>query len=1592
MDIFSQIEIGAHIGAMGNNPLQEPTNAQQIAGNYKLGRITLHGFDIAIENPRGTIRSGVNKKTGKAWSNRMAAHYGYLTGTKGADGDGLDVFVGHVPESKRVFVINQVNPESGQFDEHKLMMGFDDHEQAKNAYKFSYDRGWDGIGSMIETTLSQIKWWTKHGDMKSPLSTSALPREGYEEMIKWTSGNDGGLPIGSSLDTVLYKIRQSDHGEGLVFDSLELNDILEDADERITLDALVIPFAQLSRRMNVLLDVMARAGEEVKPLSMQISEPFKQRGVANVAAVFELSDGQTIAAFFHNPDVNPSKLASGDEMISWKWMLNKKDITIIAAPEKGVDLNVREVARRVMRLAERNSASFRRVNAKRSERMASIAALKESVASKEVLLTELQSELQAKKAVKEKALRDRASQAVGVPDIAYRSVDDMFTAFYPNTPAGEDAWKKISAQTDGTGKVLNSHVESTVQQLREAGYTVSKDASTPVKNDDELLAELTVADAEPADAPENEKKIAVNGTFGDLSISEQLTAMGILFVERDGIFFLGKNNKATGNTVCMQYTNNKQADDAVEKLRVAGFAAHGTTQHPFRIVITGAYGEVAANDVVAINAGFANPPRVERVLTLDERIAAASNIGKQALIDGDSRAPAQREDMVALIAGSDNNALPILEAYTSAWNAQNAIEQAGNALNKIESTSVVVVAGNELGDFPTTAEGKRQLRIAAAEAYSKSIESGSWVACPSLGADVELRSKGLKKVISNSADVRKLKIIPHIKDLIGKSNKVGDEKPNYDKSNSPNIVGYQTMRALVTIGEDSLAVRFVFGRDDKGAYHYDHTIHPMEAVFDSANENELATASSNSSTGGNLGCTCDRSIASEPTSLLPSDSSEEHRTDEILVNNGQERKQTLDSAFKAGEVVNLFIEGEPAEDTSDDATNFADSDALIQAAINDPIGNRAWELNKDVIKGLTEDAFQSICAKLTDENYHQENLIFMAKRVGTDGQIIEAIVLNKNADRIEPDDYLSRRDKLSQSLHDAQTAAFKVLAVSMEPAEEQNQPSVPTKFDDQEQSYYRPFNASSVKMPTAQQLGIGAASKNILRLFKDANEAQIDGWTNGHILDVFSEPPLIAEAQNAIEEGGSGSVGWIDYGRVEQVVNKSKSGGIALSPVCAYEYVADEESKRYSAIASLQGKSAVDIKSVLLGNDAEGLALHINKFYYAYFARTYKGAEFFTDKDGGNVLVKHRGTVVGVLMPIKLKGTATTRQDHVENLARAKQASAASANSRVFVVQNSKFQETDIKIGDMVSKDGEDYVVSGTIQGGISAKRTASEDGGVINERTVLLRGDDAIGARVEYLNKNASSSSAAPLVSPLDTFESGGGEAWQVPRAKWVEIMRGHMASLGQVGEDSDFESYHQSVVKQALDEGKDVPAEVLMDYPNMKAETLEQREARYAQAEANLAKVISAAAGTMEHLPPKSVTESPVADDSEAGSIGLSQSHVVNIIDDPLAHPVANPVPDEEQNAGGAPADLPIQQDLAPVNEPDASLERPTDHTEDIAFMQSVIDGKADIWDAGLAGKLEVILGRVSGDQALHSMWLKALKSYSSQALIFTQKTLSG
>ena len=142
-----------------------PTEAQKEAGNYKKGHVIVDGYNITLENPKGSERTGTDKN-GNKWSVTMNNDYGYIRGTEGVDGDHIDVFLSDNPESGDVFVIDQVNPD-GTFDEHKVMYGFKSALAAKRAYKANYSKDWTGLGNITRVSKEEFKKWVNSSRRKT---------------------------------------------------------------------------------------------------------------------------------------------------------------------------------------------------------------------------------------------------------------------------------------------------------------------------------------------------------------------------------------------------------------------------------------------------------------------------------------------------------------------------------------------------------------------------------------------------------------------------------------------------------------------------------------------------------------------------------------------------------------------------------------------------------------------------------------------------------------------------------------------------------------------------------------------------------------------------------------------------------------------------------------------------------------------------------------------------------------------------------------------------------------------------------------------------------------------------------------------------------------------------------------------------------------------------------------------------------------------------------------------------------------------------------------------------------------------------------
>lgn len=135
---------------------------------YKLeGRTRFQGMPVSIENQVGSVRSGT-APDGKKWQTKMKAAYGYLRGTRGVDGDELDVFIGGNADSDKVFVMHMLDPKTGRYDEDKCILGVNSKTEARKLIREHYDSP-KFLGEITEMSLNDFK--------RTAMSTYWRPRK-----------------------------------------------------------------------------------------------------------------------------------------------------------------------------------------------------------------------------------------------------------------------------------------------------------------------------------------------------------------------------------------------------------------------------------------------------------------------------------------------------------------------------------------------------------------------------------------------------------------------------------------------------------------------------------------------------------------------------------------------------------------------------------------------------------------------------------------------------------------------------------------------------------------------------------------------------------------------------------------------------------------------------------------------------------------------------------------------------------------------------------------------------------------------------------------------------------------------------------------------------------------------------------------------------------------------------------------------------------------------------------------------------------------------------------------------------------------------
>lgn len=223
-------ELGEKIAKAEAEVDVNPTDKQKEAGNYKKGHVQVGVFDITIEQPKGSVRSGVDAN-GNKWETTMQNTYGYIRGTEGVDGDHIDVFLSNDIDGwngRRVFVVDQYN-EDGSFDEHKVMLGFNETDDAEAAYFANYDNDWAKKHKTVVTgvNLEDFEKWIDSSHRKTKAFAEYKSVKSVEEQSSSTQVNR--LSEIKSRIEELHKEQEAAHGQSDIFEEAriisEINDL-----------------------------------------------------------------------------------------------------------------------------------------------------------------------------------------------------------------------------------------------------------------------------------------------------------------------------------------------------------------------------------------------------------------------------------------------------------------------------------------------------------------------------------------------------------------------------------------------------------------------------------------------------------------------------------------------------------------------------------------------------------------------------------------------------------------------------------------------------------------------------------------------------------------------------------------------------------------------------------------------------------------------------------------------------------------------------------------------------------------------------------------------------------------------------------------------------------------------------------------------------------------------------------------------------------------------------------------------------------------------------------------------------------------------
>lgn len=276
---------------------------------------------------------------------------------------------------------------------------------------------------------------------------------------------------GQSSMLLLDLVKNDDHGQ--LFDAIHCDDMPDMLEamgvEVLGYDSLIVESRMLDKLTQRLSTAMSKATEKgVTVVNSRQSEPFKRNKVTQVMAIFEMSDGQSVSIVFHNPDSTPSKLLPNDVLISWKFLLNSRDVSAAVQPNQGEDVQLPVLATRIMKLVNQNSARFQRTATKKVENLQELEKANGRIETKTMAIAGLDAEIARLQAELDKPVVAVAPEQSGLKWVQDDFEKQKYNLMSENGDKVQSVWKSGSKWAMLTGDTFQTRAEAFAAGMEQA--------------------------------------------------------------------------------------------------------------------------------------------------------------------------------------------------------------------------------------------------------------------------------------------------------------------------------------------------------------------------------------------------------------------------------------------------------------------------------------------------------------------------------------------------------------------------------------------------------------------------------------------------------------------------------------------------------------------------------------------------------------------------------------------------------------------------------------------------------------------------------------------------------------------------------------------------------------------------------------------------------------------------------------------------------------------------------------------------------------------------------------------------------------------